>query len=248
MFFSLSIRFAAGLQPLSAERSSRVSVVPGAHRPIVCYVTDSLSLGLNSWDVLDAICNALCCGTDWIQIREKAAAGHKTLELTRHAIEAANNVSDGPAKRARVFVNDRLDVALAAGADGVHLGGESIPVADAVNWCRGGHAPSDFAAGASCHSMAGARAAQDAGANYIFFGPVFDTPSKRGFGAPQGLERLSEICAAMSIPVIAIGGVNEKNAASCIRAGASGIAAIRLFQEPSDEGGLRNFVASLHAL
>lgn len=223
-----------------------------AKRTIVCYVTDSLSLASSSWDLLDVICNALESGLDWIQIREKHLPARELLDLSRDAVAAARNASGDSANPARIFVNDRLEVALAAGAAGVHLGGESVPVAETVRWCdearRTGHVAPDFGIGASCHSSEQARAAERDGANYIFFGPIFDTPSKHSFGAPQGLERLSEICAAIKIPVIAIGGVNEENAASCIRAGAAGIAAIRLFQETADSAALRAFIANLRAL
>jgi len=215
-------------------------------RPIVCYVTDSRSLprGLN---LMDAIRGAASCGADWIQIREKHLPARDLLAFATETTVAAQLASAG-SPSARVIVNDRLDVALAAGAGGVHLGGESIPVAAAVEWCRSGNSPAAFMVGASCHSLGDALAVEPAGASYIFFGPVFDTPSKRSFGPPQGLDRLSEVCAAVNIPVIAIGGVNEENAASCIRSGASGIAAIRLFQEARDEATLRDFIATLHAV
>lgn len=222
----------------------------GAHwaaHAIVCYVTDSRDLPSAS-DLLPSIGRALESGADWIQIREKHLPARDLLSLTLNAIAAAKSASPDVNGRARIFVNDRLDVALATGAAGVHLGNESIPVAHAVKWCSSGHAPPDFAIGVSCHGLDEARAAERAGASYLFFGPVFDTPSKRSFGAPQGLDRLSEVCAAVKIPVIAIGGVNEGNAASCIRAGASGIAAIRMFQESSDTAALRSFITSFHTL
>src|ERR1019366_6321417 len=92
----------------------------------------------------------------------------------------------------------------------------------------------DFQIGVSCHSLEAARAAERGGANYIFFGPVFATPSKAAFGPPQGMERLRELCAAVEIPVLAIGGINFENARACIDAGAAGVAAIRLFQDVAD--------------
>jgi thiamine-phosphate pyrophosphorylase len=92
----------------------------------------------------------------------------------------------------------------------------------------------DFLIGYSCHSLESARAAERGGADYIFFGPVFATPSKSAFGAPQGIERLREVCASVAIPVLAIGGVNLENTRDCITAGAAGFAAIRLFQNPSE--------------
>ncbi|MBI3485067.1 MAG: thiamine phosphate synthase, partial [Acidobacteria bacterium] len=88
--------------------------------------------------------------------------------------------------------------------------------------------------GASCHSLAEAQAAERDGAHYLIFGPVFSTPSKSQFGAPQGIARLEEACRAVRIPVLAIGGITLDNAHECLRAGAAGIAAIRLFQDASD--------------
>ncbi len=187
---------------------------------------------------------AVSAGVDWVQIREKDQPARELLSLVRAALTIAAGQPD--ANRARVIVNDRLDVAIAAGADGVHLGGESIPAAEVVRWCRGGHAPAGFLIGVSCHSIEQARAAEGAGADYVFFGPVFDTPAKRVFGAPQGIAKLGEACRAVRIPVIAIGGVNEENGEECLRAGAAGIAAIRLFQEARDPGVLREAVERLH--
>ena len=82
---------------------------------------------------------------------------------------------------------------------------------------------SDFLIGVSCHSLESASAAARGGADYIFFGPVFATPSKAAFGAPQGVERLREVCASVEIPVLAIGGLTREKAGECIAAGAAGI-------------------------
>jgi thiamine-phosphate pyrophosphorylase len=92
----------------------------------------------------------------------------------------------------------------------------------------------DFLVGVSCHSQEAAKSAEDGGADYIFFGPVFTTPSKAAYGAPQGLARLAEVCRSVSLPVLAIGGIALENATSCLAAGAAGIAAIRLFQDAYD--------------
>jgi thiamine-phosphate pyrophosphorylase len=91
-----------------------------------------------------------------------------------------------------------------------------------------------FLIGASCHSIETAQAAQRDGAHYIFFGPIFATPSKAAFGAAQGITRLAEVCQAVAIPVIAIGGITTDNANSCMQVGAAGLAAIRLFQDAID--------------
>jgi thiamine-phosphate pyrophosphorylase len=127
----------------------------------------------------------------------------------------------------------------------VHLGRESVNVRDVVKWCRSGNAPPEFMIGVSCHSLEEAREAESAGANYIFFGPVFETPSKRAFGEPQGMARLAEICASVGIGVIAIGGADEVNAQDCMRAGAAGIAAIRMFQEARDVRVLKSAVQKI---
>lgn len=238
-------------------------------KPIVCYVTDRKSLqggqpaGITA-GVLEKIRIAASAGADFIQIRERDLPGGSLLQLTCDAIAAAEEIAKaqrakvpacrgGPFRRTQIYVNDRLDVALGAraaaglpGAAGVHLGGESLPAEEVVRWCRAGNAPTEFQIGISCHSLEDAREAERNGADYIFFGPIFDTPSKRSFGPPQGLNRLREVCQKVRIPVIAIGGINETNAQDCVRAGASGIAAIRLFQETADAEKLHRFVCSVH--
>jgi thiamine-phosphate diphosphorylase len=240
--------------------------VPEARHAIVCYVTDRLSLEARDpiAELRAKVRLAIQAGADWVQIREKDLPGRALLDLTHAAIVAAsevmneaangapnevsNEVARAAASPARVYVpvyvNDRLDIALAAGAAGVHLGGESVPVGDMVRWCRSGNAPPRFEIGVSCHSLEDAREAERAGASYIFFGPVFDTPSKQIFGPSQGIERLAEVCAATRIPVIAIGGVNEQNAPACLRAGAGGVAAIRMFQKAQSAAALRESISS----
>jgi thiamine-phosphate pyrophosphorylase len=213
-------------------------------KPILCYVTERRALekalapptgdpiSKNSrinpeHELLETIRNAAGAGINWIQIREKDLGTHALGELTRLAVAAARETGT------RILVNDRLDVSLAAGAAGVHLGELSLPVEAVAEWRRfAGRA--EFRIGVSCHSLEAARAAERAGADYIFFGPIFATPSKAAFGPPQGIERLSDVCRSVRIPVLAIGGVTVENAHSCFTAGAAGVAAIRLFQESDD--------------
>jgi thiamine-phosphate pyrophosphorylase len=209
-------------------------------------VTDrsAFDSGENSVEiVLERIRIAAGAGADWIQIRQKDLQGRILFRLVENALLAARSREGTPAK---VIVNDRLDVAVAAPAAGVHLGHASLPVADVIRWCRSGNAPADFLVGVSCHSAAEVREAETAGASYVFFGPVFETPSKRHFGAPQGIAKLAEACQAVRIPVLAIGGVNSGNAAECVRAGAAGVAAIREFQVANDGERARNFVRLVH--
>jgi thiamine-phosphate pyrophosphorylase len=177
---------------------------------------------------------------DWIQLREKDLEGRPLFDLAAKAM-SASVASRSAETRARVLVrtliNDRLDVAWALQAGGVHLGENSLPVGEVARW-RDQAGRADFLVGASCHSLERAVEAAGAGADYIFFGPVFATPSKEAFGLPQGLEKLGEVCRAVSIPVLAIGGISQESVAACLDAGAAGIAAIRLFQEAQDLAGL----------
>jgi thiamine-phosphate pyrophosphorylase len=170
-----------------------------------------------------------------VQLREKTLPAQTLTRISKEAVALA---MESPGRAAKIIVNDRLDVALAAGAHGVHLGANSMPVAEVVRWLR--HEAkrlalaTDFLVGRSCHSLEEAQAAERDGAGYIIFGPVFSTPSKMEYGPPHGVARLAEICRAARIPVLAIGGITSDNAAQCFRAGATGIAAIRLFQETPD--------------
>lgn len=209
--------------------------------PIVCYVTDRKALGAADpvRSLLARVRRAQTAGVDWVQLREQDMPARALLTLASAAI-------GGPQTEARVLVNDRLDVALAAGAAGVHLGGASVPAREAVRWLQKSNPPAGFLIGVSCHRREEAREAEDAGASYVYFGPVFDTPSKKSYGPPQGMQRLAEVCGAVRIPVIAIGGVNEQNAAECVRAGAAGIAAIRMFQESRDGESLEQTLTRLH--
>jgi thiamine-phosphate pyrophosphorylase len=223
--------------------------------PIVCYVTDRKSLRASQTGLAlrERIQMAVQAGADWVQIREKDMPARELVDLVRgvrDALRAEDALASAAGTREgyvvpRVVVNDRLDVALATGAAGVHLGRESVNVRDLVKWCRSGNAPLEFMIGVSCHSIEEAREVESAGANYIFFGPVFETPSKRVFGEPQGLARLAEVSGTVRIPVIAIGGVDEVNAQDCVRAGAGGIAAIRMFQEASDARVLASAVQTI---
>ena len=124
-------------------------------------------------------------------------------------------------------MNDRSDIARAAGADGVHLTTCSL----SARVLRNVYGP-EFLIGVSTHSLEEALAGRDAGADFVVFGPVFETESKRDFGEPQGLTKLSEVTRALGeFPVLAIGGITLENVAECFDAGASGIAAIRLLND-----------------
>jgi thiamine-phosphate pyrophosphorylase len=123
-----------------------------------------------------------------------------------------------------------LDIALAAGLDGIHLGLQSIR----PDQIRSRLVCKNFIIGASTHSFEELRQAQSQGADYVTFGPVFFSPSKAIYGEPLGLEALKRITRFTSVPVLALGGVDRMNYKECLRNGASGIAAIRLFQNPAN--------------
>jgi thiamine-phosphate pyrophosphorylase len=197
----------------------------------VCYVTDrwqlSVSLAEQHEKLLAKIVQAASAGVDWIQIREKDLSAARIAALAREVL--AKVPPD-----CRVILNDRLDVACAVHAGGVHLGEKSISVADARIFVRDRRESKNLLIGASVHSLEAAQNAEAQGAAYVMFGPVFATPSKAPFGDPQGLERLAAVCAHLTIPVLAIGGITQENARDCYLRGASGVAGIRLFQEAGD--------------
>ena len=181
-----------------------------------------------------SVAAAAAAGMDWIQIREKDLSGERLSSLAHAAVAQIKQINERSRTRTRIIVNDRLDVALSERAGGVHLGEHSLPVHDVCKWlnAKPDLAERDkFLVGVSCHSVQAAVSAAGDGADYIFFGPVFATPSKASFGSPQGLQRLAEVCRAVSIPVLAIGGIALDNAGDCFAVGAAGIAAIRLFQD-----------------
>ena len=172
-------------------------------------------------DILPLVEAAVAAKVPLFQIREKTLSARVLFELTARAVEITRG-SD-----TRLLVNDRSDIARAAGADGVHLTSQSLP-AEVIRKIYG----PEFLIGVSTHSLDEARAARVGGANFVVFGPVFETESKRAFGEPQGLDKLREVTSELGeFLVLAIGGITRENSASCIGAGASGFAAIRMFEE-----------------
>ncbi len=156
-----------------------------------------------------------------LQIREKSLNARVLYELATRAAAIVRGSST------RLLVNDRFDIARAAGAHGVHLTARSLPASVVRQTCG-----EDFLIGVSTHSLETAQHARAEGADFVVFGPVFETESKRAFGEPQGLDKLREVTNALQgFAVLAIGGINLENVVECFRAGASGIAAISLFNE-----------------
>jgi thiamine-phosphate pyrophosphorylase len=157
----------------------------------------------------------LGAGLAAVQLREKDLPVRAVLALARDLGQLTR------ARGARLLVNDRADVALALGADGVQRTHDSLPVA-ALRLI----APSPFLVGASVHTEAEARDAAAAGADFLVFGPVYDTPSKRPYGPPQGLTALGRVVQAVSRPVLAIGGITPARVREALGAGAAGVAVI----------------------
>lgn len=176
----------------------------------------------------------VAAGIDWVQIRDKDLGAREISALAREALRFKRAPAGSGRSAPRIVINDRLDVALAEGAAGVHLGENGLPAKDARSLIEKCGSAKDFLVGVSCHTTESVKSAAKDGAGYVFFGPVFATPSKAAYGAPQGIKRLAQVCRSVSIPVIAIGGITLENAGECFAAGVAGIAAIRLFQEAAD--------------
>jgi thiamine-phosphate pyrophosphorylase len=169
--------------------------------------------------VLTQVSAAVSAGIDLIQIREKNLSARVLFELCEQAVRLTNRTAT------RLLVNDRADIAAGAGADGAHLTTRSID-ARTIRKTFG----EELLIGASTHSLEEAVAARDGGADFIVFGPIFETPSKMEYGTPIGVERLSKVAQELDpLPVIALGGITLTNARDCLSAGASGIAGISIF-------------------
>jgi len=176
-------------------------------------------------ELLAVIEQALLGGVRAIQLREKDLGGKELFSLAEKTKTLCARHG------ASLFINDRIDVALAVDADGIQLGSSSLPV-DAARKLMG----DKRLIGASTHSMKEALAAEAAGADFILFGPIYFTPSKAAYGNPQGLERLQEAVEKISLPVYAIGGIKAENVAELKKTGARGVAlisAVMSAEEPS---------------
>lgn len=192
---------------------------------LLYYITDSQGQPDRPAWLEERVLAAARAGVDWIQIREKDLSARALFEL---AGRLRRRLETSPV-RPRLLLNDRLDIALAAGLDGVHLPAQGLPVAEVA--AQRARLPARFLIVVSCHSAAAVMQAAEEGATAAVLGPIFATPSKLAYGAPLGLPTL-QVARQVSIPVLALGGVALDNAAACLRAGAAGLAAIRLFQSP----------------
>jgi thiamine-phosphate diphosphorylase len=183
------------------------------------FVTDRRRFNLSLDELVARAANAVSAGVDVIQVRERDLSDGQLAALVRRIAGLAAGTST------RVIVNDRADVAIAAGAAGVHLRGDSLPASRVRTTV-----PEGFLIGRSVHSLADVDAAAAGGrCDYLFFGTVFPSAGKPDGHPVAGLDALRAACARSSLPVIAIGGINEENAALVRAAGAAGFAAVGLF-------------------
>jgi thiamine-phosphate pyrophosphorylase len=217
-------------------------------RCLLCYITDRTSFAADEPTrcrrLLEKIDEAARAGVDYIQLREKDLPTRALESLAREAVSIVTRLrAKDPELKTKLLINSRTDVALAIGADGVHLRSDDVsPQEVRVIWRKCGAGTSarensglESLIGVSCHSLADVAHAAANSATFAVFGPVFEkkNPEKKDLpkkDLPESLAQLREACQA-SIPVLALGGITLSNARSCLEAGAAGIAAIRLFQE-----------------
>ena len=183
---------------------------------------DQLSLTLvtdrsqtNGRDLVTVISECLAVGLPAVQVREKDLSGKDLAILCRQLGNLTRDTG------AMLIVNDRVDVALAVNADAVQRTGTSLDVKDMRDI-----AGRNLRIGASVHSLEDALEAESQGADWVVFGPVYDTPSKRAYGEPQGLERLGAVARKLKIPVLAIGGITPDRVSEVIAVGARGVGVI----------------------
>jgi thiamine-phosphate pyrophosphorylase len=185
-------------------------------------------------DLLRVLRGSLDGGVKAIQLREKDLGGRELFLLAEATRKLTQNYG------AALFINDRIDVALAVGADGVQLGRTSLPVA-AARRLVGAHK----LIGVSTHSAGEAQRAEQEGADFVLFGPVYFTPSKASYGAPQGLPALKKTVEKTSLPVYAIGGINRQNMTDTIHTGIRGVALISaIISAPDPKNAAEEIIAS----
>jgi thiamine-phosphate pyrophosphorylase len=198
-------------------RAGKKSTFP-AKRPLLYYITDRKRL--RGVSLAQCICRTIERGVDFVQIREKDLEDRALLDLTRNVLNFARGT------KCRILVNGRADIAVAAGAHGVHLPSRGLQINDIRPWV-----PLNFLIGVSVHTLPEVRQACAQGADYLLLGHIFPTESKAGLGKTLGLRGLKSACAVSSVPVLGLGGIKADLITSVLSAGAAGVAGIGLFQE-----------------
>ncbi|MGA9770908.1 MAG: thiamine phosphate synthase [Blastocatellia bacterium] len=210
------------------------SLIQNRRKPLLYLITDRLTLPRKT-GLIDFIERAIFAGVDIVQIRERDLSARDLLLIADSVREPARKAG------AHLLVNDRADVAACSGA-GVHLTTRSMSP-DIVR----GAFDKEMLIGASTHNLEEAQAAWRAGADFIVFGPVFETESKKQYGPPVGLDALRMVAGIVKIPVLALGGINQYNFREALDAGASGIAGISLFSQSGDIENLVREIKSISA-
>lgn len=211
-----------------------------AVRPLLYYITDRNAFAgdeaARRRRLLEKIAGAASAGVDYIQLREKDLPARELEILAREAVAIIDRLrAENRELRTALLINSRTDVAMAVGANGVHLRSNDVSPQEVEQIWRCDAVPARELPliGVSCHAAEEVASAAVNGASFAVFAPVFEKRDSLG-ASPTGLAQLHEACNT-SIPVLALGGVNLANAVSCLEAGAAGIAGIRLFQENSVE-------------
>ena len=207
---------------------------------LLCYITDRTQLGDSESQcrlrLLGRVQDAVEHGVDYIQLREKDLPVRQLESLAREAVYILRQSSTS---RTKLLINSRVDVAMSVCADGIHLRSNDISPVDVRKACRAAGNERPPVIGVSCHTGADVAKAAEAGADFAVFGPVFEKKDSPDF-IVRGIDRLHSAC-DYNIPVLALGGVTHENASLCLKAGAQGVAGIRLFQE----GGMAETIARL---
>ena len=173
-------------------------------------------------DVLGTVGRALQGGLSAVLVRRPHGTAREVFDMTRQLRPATRSAG------CKLLVSDRMDVALAADADGVHLGERSLPIAAVRR-----HVPEKMLLGRSTHDLDEATREEAAGADYLFLGPIFATETHPD-ATPLGLDHLREAVLRCRIPIVAIGGIGGENAPGIVATGAAGVAAIRAFSNAPD--------------
>jgi thiamine-phosphate pyrophosphorylase len=202
---------------------------------MLCYITDRRAFPGDEITqhrrLLEKIGEAARSGVDYIQLREKDLPARELETFAREAVSLVKAERPGRQRPTALLINSRTDIALAVGADGVHLRSDDVSPSTARAIWRSSvaQAKADAIVAVSCHSASDVARAEADGADFAVFAPVFEKKDAPGM-RPAGLLQLEQACRA-KIPVLALGAVTLENALSCLAAGAAGIAAIRLFQD-----------------
>lgn len=204
--------------------------IEGARNTITQMITPGALTSENYSDrfleTIELIRQGIAVGVTSVQIREKSLPGRILFEFVRAVVRETYG------RPTSVLVNERFDIAIAAEANGVHLTSRSMPVAAVRK-----KVPGEFLIGVSTHDLDEAVNARDGGADYVVYGPVYESPGKTDERPPKGVAALRRVCEELSpFPVVALGGIDKENFKEAVSEGAAGIAAIRLFQKRNDAG------------